>query len=568
MNNPNRIDYSALVDIPKLQALLEDFHQVIGIANAIIDIDGRVIAHAGWQKACTDFHRVNAKTCLRCIESDTSLVESMTQGSTYAIYNCLNGLVETAAPIMVCGQHVANIFSGQFLTAPPDVEFFRRQARQFGFDEEGYLVAIAQVPVISQTRAEEITQLYARLAATLAENGMDRLRQQQTKKDLHRLNLELEQRVRERTAELTRSEAQLRVIADHSYDWEYWLGPDRQILFMSPSCERITGYTAAEFMADPGLLERIVLPDDRGIMNDHLGESIFHEESILDFRIVRRDGQVRWITHGCRAIHGAQGEYMGRRISNRDTTERILAELELRRSNTELEQFSYTISHDMRQPLRMISSYLYLLTKSLAGQLNAEQRQYFDFAREGAQRLDQMMLALLDYSRVGRKGEPPDWIESRALLDEALQFLQPTIVKAGAQLEIVGDWPRLLVSRDEMTRLMQNLIGNALKYRIAGKTPQITVSGETAGDKWRLSVADNGIGIDPRQVGRLFQVFQRLHAHGTYPGTGIGLALCRKIAEHHGGRIYVESAGEGLGSTFRVEMPLAVSTLQTEGTLS
>ena len=381
-------------------------------------------------------------------------------------------------------------------------------------------------------------------------------RDQQAKEDLQRLNLELEQRVRERTADLARSEARLRAIADHTYDWEYWLGPDHEIRYMSPSCERITGYTPAEFMADPGLLERIVLPDDRVIMNDHLGEDIFHEESMLDFRIVRRDGQVRWITHGCRAVHDAQGENLGRRVSNRDTTERVLAELELRRSNIELEQFSYSISHDMRQPLRMISSYLQLLDRSLAGQLNAEQRQYVDFAREGAQRLDQMMLALLDYSRVGRKGEPPGWIESRALLDEALQFLQPAIVEAGARLEIAGDWPRLLVRRDEMTRLMQNLVGNALKYRIAGQAPIITVSGATVGDKWHLSVADNGIGIDPGQIGRLFQVFQRLHARSAYPGTGIGLALCRKIAEHHGGNIEVASPGEGQGSTFHVHLPL------------
>ena len=236
--------------------------------------------------------------------------------------------------------------------------------------------------------------------------------------------------------------------------------------------------------------------------------------------------------------------------------ERKQAEVELLRSNTELEQFSYSISHDMRQPLRMISSYLQLLEIKLADQLDGEKRDYFHFAIDGAKRLDAMMLGLLDYSRVGRKGEPPKWIQSHAVLDEALRFLQPSIAEAQADVRIEGEWPPIFVSPDEMLRLVQNLIGNALKFRVAGRRPEITVSGEISGELWRLCVADNGIGIQPDQIGRLFQVFQRLQSRAAYEGTGIGLALCRKITEHHGGRIWVESEGEGLGTRLIVELPL------------
>ncbi|MCB1942125.1 MAG: hypothetical protein KDI53_08830, partial [Candidatus Accumulibacter sp.] len=238
-------------------------------------------------------------------------------------------------------------------------------------------------------------------------------------------------------------------------------------------------------------------------------------------------------------------------------TERKQAEEELRRSNAELEQFSYAVSHDLRQPLRMISSYLQLLGISLGGQLDDEQREHFRFATDGARRLDRMLVALLEYSRVGRMGEPPTWVDTRAIVDEALLYLQPAIAEAQARVSVRGRWPRALLRADEMLRLIQNLIGNATKFRVAGRRPEIRVSSRIAAGTWFLTVADNGLGIAPAQFGRLFQVFQRLQSRASYEGSGVGLALCRKIAEHHDGRIWVESDGEGQGSRFCVSLPLA-----------
>ncbi|WP_295383916.1 CHASE domain-containing protein [uncultured Thiodictyon sp.] len=240
-----------------------------------------------------------------------------------------------------------------------------------------------------------------------------------------------------------------------------------------------------------------------------------------------------------------------------DVTAREQARDELLRSNRELEQFSYSISHDMRQPLRMITSYLQLLQTSLGEQLDGDRRDYFNFAIDGAKRLDAMMLGLLEYSRVGRKGEPPAWVDTRAVLNEALHFLGPAMAEARAALRIEGDWPRMLASPDELLRLLQNLVGNALKFRLPGRTPEIVITGVIDRLWWRLSVADNGIGILPDQASRLFTVFQRLQSRSAYEGTGIGLALCRKIAEHHGGTIRVESTGEGQGSTFICEWPMS-----------
>ena len=227
----------------------------------------------------------------------------------------------------------------------------------------------------------------------------------------------------------------------------------------------------------------------------------------------------------------------------------------LERSNAELEQFANVASHDLRQPLRMVNSYMQLLERALADKLDDKTREMMHFAADGAKRMDQMLVSLLDYSRVGRKGEPMQALDSREAVDEALHFLEPAIQEAQATVRVSGDWPQVLASRDEFTRLWQNLIGNAIKYRAAGRAPEIDITVTPEAQGWRFCVADNGIGIDPEQFERLFKVFQRLHTRDQYEGNGIGLAVARKIVERHGGRIWVESGGAGLGCRFCFVLP-------------
>ncbi|MDO9106050.1 MAG: PhnD/SsuA/transferrin family substrate-binding protein [Methylovulum sp.] len=239
-----------------------------------------------------------------------------------------------------------------------------------------------------------------------------------------------------------------------------------------------------------------------------------------------------------------------------DITPHKKVEAELHRSNADLEQFAYAISHDMRQPLRMVSSYLSLIERALAAQLDDDTRQYLAFAIDGAKRMDQMILSLLDFSRIGRITAPMARIASREVLAEALAFLEPEISASGACVQVSGDWPELVASRDELSRLLQNLISNAVKYHAEGVAPHVDIEGSTIAGVFRVTVRDQGVGIDPAQTDRLFKVFSRLQTRSRFEGTGVGLALCRKIVEHHGGRIGVESLGENQGSCFWFEIPV------------
>ena len=285
---------------------------------------------------------------------------------------------------------------------------------------------------------------------------------------------------------------------------------------------------------------------------------VFSQGFVTDYPLAIRhvSGKVTEVLYNASLYRDGHGNVLGVFAAARDITERKHIEAELIRSNAELEQFAYAVSHDMRQPLRMVSSYLSLIESALAGQLDEETQQFLDFAVNGANRMDAMILSLLDYSRVGRKFEAKTQLSSKESLDEALAFLNPELNACGGEIKVTGDWPDLFASGDELTRLLQNLIGNALKYHQDNQPPQVHVHGEIRGESLRVEVRDNGIGIEPNQLNRLFKVFSRLQARSRFEGTGVGLALCRKIVEHHGGAIGVESAGEGQGCMFWFELPV------------
>jgi light-regulated signal transduction histidine kinase (bacteriophytochrome) len=226
---------------------------------------------------------------------------------------------------------------------------------------------------------------------------------------------------------------------------------------------------------------------------------------------------------------------------------------ELSRSNAELERFSYAVSHDLQEPLRMVASFTQLLRQRYRGNLDHEADEFIDFATDGAKRMQHLLNDLLQYSRVGTRGRPFEATDFEDVLASALANLHLALEEAGAVVTH-APLPTAAGDRTQLVQLFQNLLGNALKFR-SKEAPRIHVSAERRGDEYVFSIRDNGIGIDPQFHARIFQVFQRLHTAREYPGTGIGLAICKRVVERHGGRIWVESQ-PGKGSDFRFTIPL------------
>jgi PAS domain S-box-containing protein len=241
-------------------------------------------------------------------------------------------------------------------------------------------------------------------------------------------------------------------------------------------------------------------------------------------------------------------------ISDRKQAEELRhAAILLERSNKDLEQFAFVASHDLQEPLRQVVSFTNLLRNKYKGKLDDTADEYIEYAVNGAQRMSNLIRDLLAYARVDARGGPAGTIACQEALDTALVNLDVVIAESGARVTHDG-LPAVVADKTRLTQLFQNLVGNAIKFRRPGLAPRIHVGAKPDGDQWVLSVRDNGIGIAADQYERVFGVFQRLHPIDTYPGTGIGLAICRKIVERHGGRIWVEST-VGEGTTFYFSMP-------------
>jgi PAS domain S-box-containing protein len=273
-----------------------------------------------------------------------------------------------------------------------------------------------------------------------------------------------------------------------------------------------------------------------------------------------RDGHQVCVELTITPLRDEDGEAIGflavaRDVSGRKQAEAALEQYagELARSNAELEQFAYVASHDLQEPLRMVTLYTQLLEKRYKARLDADADEFIDYVVDGAKRMHQLINDLLSYSRVSSHGKEFELTDCETVLKRALTNLRTAVEESRA--EVTHDaLPTLLADGMQLVQLFQNLLSNALKFR-GEEPPRVHVSAAPDGKKWLFSVRDNGIGINPDCAERIFIIFQRLHGIKDYPGTGIGLAICKRIVQRHGGRIWVESE-PGKGATFHFTLPM------------
>jgi PAS domain S-box-containing protein len=319
---------------------------------------------------------------------------------------------------------------------------------------------------------------------------------------------------------------------------------------VNPAFEHVLGYRQDEMLMSPFI--ELVHPDDRALTQAAVA-TLAEGQTLAAFenRYRCKDGSWKWLLWNASSDPREQLIF----AMARDVTERKAADTKLKetladaeRSNKELELFAYVASHDLQEPLRMVSSYTQLLAKRLEGKLDQDTQDFIGFAVDGANRMQRLIQDLLVYSRVTTRGRAYELVDLHQVLGEAVANLQTAISESGA-LVSNGDLPSLNADRTQLVQVFQNLIGNAIKFHNEGESPRVHISARREGEEWIISVKDNGIGIDPKHFSRLFVIFQRLHGRQQYPGTGIGLALCQRIVARHGGRIWVESA-PGQGSEF------------------
>jgi len=226
---------------------------------------------------------------------------------------------------------------------------------------------------------------------------------------------------------------------------------------------------------------------------------------------------------------------------------------ELERSNDELKQFTYVVSHDLREPLRMITSFAKLLARDYSGQLEPRAEEFVDYIVDGAARMDALIVGLLAYSRAGKAELSLEPLPVGEIIETALTSLDAAVHESEAVIDF-EDMPTVVADRRQFVQLFQNLLGNAMKFK-GEDPPRVQVSAHQADSKWVFSVSDNGIGLASEQGERIFKIFQRLHTSAKYPGTGIGLAICKQVVQRHGGRIWVEPR-PGKGTTFFFTIPI------------
>lgn len=369
-----------------------------------------------------------------------------------------------------------------------------------------------------------------------------------------------EKEIRNAKDALEQSQKKLNIALDNATIGLWELEVRTGIVSIDVRTERMFGLEPGSFDQTIAGIENLINEEDINNVRKVIEDALYHEVPYeIIFRTKPINGKVRYISAKAIAIKDQKGEVINLSGVNFDITnlkegtEQLISKLnlDLLRSNSDLQQFAYVASHDLQEPLRMVASFTQLLQKQYAGKLDQNANDYINFAVSGSKRMYELINGLLAYSRVQTKAERFTSVSMNSVVSKTKENLELLIIESKAKV-ISENLPDIIADESQMIQVMQNLIENGIKF--SNETPKIHVSSSQREDMWIFSVKDEGIGVEEQYYERIFRIFQKLHTHQEYKGTGIGLALCKRIVERHGGEIWVESK-PGMGAEFFFSIP-------------
>ncbi len=519
-----------LVDVDLLQKLFDSFYKATGIPHTIRDADYQVLSKTGWQTICSDFHRVCPRSEFRCQISDCFLENHLQEGA-YVIYQCLNGLIDGATPIIVEGQHLATLFIGQFFFGPPDEEFFRLQAMEFGFDESCYMAAVRKVPIITRAKIEHYLEYYSQLAQLLARMGMQRL-------DLLKAG--------DQTATERRDQPVLTLESVGDGFWDRNLEHDT--IYFSPKWNALLGHPPQSALLSVIDWEDRIHPDDlaavRRALNAHLsGASSQYDAS---YRLRCQSRGWKWIHDRGRIVsRSSLGHPLRMAGACWDITDQKKVEMELTRLDrlNLAGEIAANIGHEIRNPMTTVRGFLQMLkiwrnyedwesnADLIIGELDRANSIISEFLNLAKNRAVEL--------KVGNLGNE---------IEALLPLIKPEADAHGVSFShSVSSEVHILYNSVELRQLVLNLCQNAMEAMSPGGTLSLSVYG--SGDKAVLSVHDQGPELSDEIIKNIGTPFFTTKANGT----GLGLAVCYGIASRHNAGISLETGPAG--TTFLVKFP-------------
>jgi len=522
--------FSDLVDIALLKQLLNTFSIATGIPYALNNHNNTILSRSGGQDICVHFHRVCSQTKSCCQQSDDYILHHLQEGA-YIGYKCINGLMDYATPIIIEGQHLATIFVGQFFHEPPEEDFFRQQAKKYGFDENAYLAALRCVPIIPQGQIEHIMVFFSQLGELLATLGLERKRQLEA----------TDQAIREREERLRMV---LEVSTDGYWDWNVEMGD----IIYSLTWADLLGYAPEDIEPHIRSWYKLLHPDDfeatMKTLEEHLeGRTAKYEG---EYRMRKKSGEWQWIMGRGQVIsRSADGKPLRMLGTFIDLTERKQIESEMTRLGqlNLVGEMAASIGHEIRNPMTTVRGYLQLLRENPAYYRHID---YFDLMIE---EIDRANMIITDFLSLA-KNKMMD-LESKninSILRNFYPLLQANAIHQDKSIVLdMQRVPELLLDENEIRQLILNLVNNGLDSISPGEKVFIRTFMEN--EKVVLAVQDQGCGISPDILNNIGIPFFTTKDQGT----GLGLAVCYGIASRHNARIDIETSHNG--TTFFIRFP-------------